>query len=415
MLKRIAFVTFFIFSLALISCSDSVLTPPDENNNPELSAVDKQIIQASNEFAFSLFKDVIAEEEDTNILISPLSVSYALGMTYNGANGQTETDMAATLGYGSLTNEEINISYQKMTEALIALDPLVIFEIANSIWIRQGFPAEQDFIDINQEYFDAEVENLDFDDDNSADVINGWISDKTHEKIDHVIDPPISPATVMFLVNAIYFNGTWTYQFDPDDTAPGAFIQDLNTYQYVECDFMKMRAYLPCMVNSVFSAVDLPYGNEDYSMTLFKPRRGKTMDDLLAIFNQNNFNSWMSSLQEDSIDLKMPKFKFSYGTKLNDALSALGMAIAFNPGLADFSGIAKSWQLYISKVIHKTFIQVDEKGTEAAAVTVVEIEFTSLPDEDYFGFTQPFIFVIHEQSTGAILFIGKVMNPIWEE
>ena len=411
MLKKLAIFAILILGLALCSCSDEVTTPK-HNDPPVLSSVDEKIIYASNEFAFSLFKEVIDEEEDTNILISPLSVSYALGMTYNGAREQTKTDMGTTLGYGSLTDQEINESYRKMTTSLTTLDPLVIFEIANSIWIRNGFPAEQNFIDLNQEYFDAEVANLDFSDENSADIINAWVSDKTHEKIESIVDPPISPTTVMILINAIYFNGTWTYEFDPDNTFEDAFTTSHN--QVVQTDFMSESAEYSCMINDVFSAVDLPYGNQDYSMTLFKPRRGKTLDNFLTIFTRENFNSWMSSFEIDSISLKLPKFKFGYGIKLNDALSALGMGIIFTPGLANFNGIAAGWQLFISKVLHKTFIQVDEEGTEAAAVTAVFVELSANPEMPY-SFNEPFVFVIHEKSTDAILFIGKVINPIWED
>jgi len=409
MYKNLIFIVIITLCVSLLSCSDAKITPPDPHDP---SPAEKQIIDASNEFAFNLFKEVNSSEADTNILVSPLSVSYALGMTYNGANGQTETDMAATLGFGSLTNDEINLSYQTLTEALTTLDPSVIFEIANSIWIRNGFPVEQDFIDVNQDFFDAEVASLNFDDDNSVDIINGWISDKTHEKIKDVLQPPISPAVIMYLINAIYFNGTWTYQFDPDNTFPGMFIQTKS--RYVDCDYMEIREYFPSLITDDFSAVDLPYGNQDYGMTIFKPRHDKTLDDFLSLFNQENFTNWMAALIADTITVKLPKFKFGYGIELGDVLTALGMGIAFNPGLADFSGITPAVQLYISRVIHKTFIQVDERGTEAAAVTIVEIEYTSI-QEEYFTFDRPFVFVIHEKNTGAILFIGKVTNPIWEE
>lgn len=412
MFKKIAYIVILSVCSGLFSCSDSVLIPPEQPDPPEITAAQKQIIEASNVFAFNLFQEVLSSKTDINILISPLSVSYALGMTFNGANGQTETDMAATLGYANLTDEDVNYSYKNLTEALISLDPSVIFEIANSIWMREGFPVEQAFIDVNQYFFDAEVASLDFNDDNSVNTINDWISDKTHEKIQDVLQPPINPAVVMFLINAIYFNGTWTYEFDPDDTYPGQFHQ--SETQQVDCDYMKETAVYSCMINDDFSAVDLPYGNQDYSMTIFKPRMGKTLDDFMAIFNQENFSKWMESLSNDSITIKLPKFKFGYGIELKDALTALGMGIAFNPSLADFSGITASWRLFISKVIHKTFIQVDERGTEAAAVTIVVMEFTSIQEEPY-TFDHPFIFVIHEKNTGAILFMGKVINPVWED
>jgi serine protease inhibitor len=412
MAKKLFLIGLLLVAIFLLQCGDDVVNPPSPGP-PNLTAAEKEMIKSSNKFSFDIFKEIASEEGDTNIFISPLSMSYALGMTYNGANGQTEQAMREVLGYGDLTDQEINVSYKNLTEALISLDPEVVFEIANSIWYRLGFSVLDEFITVNRDYFDAEVSGLDFNDPGACDIINNWISQKTHEKIKEVLKPPIDPTTVMFLVNAIYFNGTWTYEFDPDSTTEAYFFPD--GISHITVDMMRQSNVFPRYFNDEFQAVSLPYGDAGYCMTIFLPRLDQSLDDLIAQFNQDNWDDWLARFSEDTVIFSMPKFKFGYGLKLNDALTALGMGIAFDDGLADFTGINPLGNLFISRVIHKAFVQVDEKGTEAAAVTVVEVGFTSVGPEQHMTVDRPFVFVIHEENTGAILFMGKVVNPVWEE
>ncbi len=412
MAKKLFLIGLLLVAIFLWQCGDEVVNQPSPGP-PNLTAAEKEMIESSNKFSFDIFREIVSEEGDTNIFISPLSMSYALGMTYNGANGETEQAMREVLGYGDLTDEEINASYKSLTEALISLDPMVVFEIANSIWYRSTFSVLDDFIAVNQEYFDAEVAALDFNDPGACDTINGWISQKTHEKIKEVLKPPIDPMTVMFLVNAIYFNGTWTYEFNPDSTTQMEFFTD--DVSHITTDMMRQTNVFPRYFNDDFQAVSLPYGDAGYCMTIFLPRWDKSLDDLIAQFNQDNWDNWLAAFTEDTVIFSMPKFKFGYGLLLNNALTALGMGIAFSDGLADFTGINPLGNLFISKVIHKAFVQVDEEGTEAAAVTVVEVSFTSIGPEQNMTVNRPFMFVIHEKNTGAILFMGKVVNPVWEE
>ena len=219
--------------------------------------------------------------------------------------------------------------------------------------------------------------------------------------------------TVMFLINAIYFKGSWTYEFDKNDTRTQPFY--MSNSSETDCDMMKQENVFSRYFNQEFQAVDLPYGNAGFSMAIFLPRQDKSLDDLISQMNENTWKNWLENFSEDTTILYLPKFRMEYNRILNDDLTALGMGIAFDKDGADFSRINPFIQLFISRVIHKTFVQVDEKGTEASAVTVVEVGFTSGGQDNYMTVNRPFIFVIHDNYTGSILFMGKITNPIWEE
>jgi len=378
-----------------------------------LTIGEQQLVESSNTFGFKLLNEVVEQDGDKNIFISPLSVSMALGMTLNGADGDTYEAMKETLELAGLTEEEINKSYASLIELLRGLDPEVIFQIANSIWYRQGFPTKQSFLDICQQYFDAVVEGLDFDDPAAVDIINNWVNESTNGKIEGIVDPPINPLTVMFLINAIYFKGTWKYEFDEQDTQSSPFY--LLDDSEVQCQMMQQEATLAYYKNADFQAVDLPYGNGKYSMTVLLPAQDKNIDELIAELNDSNWNEWMGSLIEQDVALYLPKFTLEYDLLMNDVLKAMGMEVAFDTGQADFTKMYDADQvglnLFISKVRHKTFVEVNEEGTEAAAVTSVEMTLESVgPDITTMRVDRPFIFVIGENHSGSILFAGKIVE-----
>ncbi|MFH1337190.1 MAG: serpin family protein [Candidatus Zixiibacteriota bacterium] len=378
----------------------------------DLTAAEKSLLKSDNKFGFKLFQEVVKEEKDKNVFISPLSVSMALGMTYNGANGSTQEAMKNTLELNGLTLQEVSESYQHLIKLFSELDPDVLFQIANSIWYRQGWTFEEEFIQLNKTYFNSVVSGLNFDDPHSADVINAWVNENTNGKITEIIDPPIDPSMVMFLINAIYFKGTWTYQFDKNATREWPFLLPDNSTR--PCQMMGLKSEFPYYENDDFQAVDLPYGKGDYSMIVFLPKWEKNVDSLIANLNQENFEVWLSEFHSDSGKVCLPKFTLEYGLKLNDALKALGMSVAFDPGQADFSKMYPGAGLFISEVKHKTFVEVNEEGTEAAAVTSVGIAMSALPPPLPFEILvdRPFVFLIRENLSGAILFIGKIVEPI---
>jgi serpin B len=349
-------------------------------------------------------------------MISPLSVSLALAMTYNGANGETKADMEKTLALNGLSREQINLSYQALMAALQSADPDVILEMANAIYYRKEFKVMEDFKTVNKDFYKAAVAPLDFNSPDALKTINGWVSEKTHDKIPTIIDQ-IDPMLVMVLLNAVYFNGLWKSKFGEKNTHMLPF--RLGDGSMKDVAQMNQETALEYTSNELFSAVNLPYGKGQDMMTVILPNSGKSTSQVVSVMNNNNWNQWMKSFKtENIVVVTMPRFKFSWKIKLNDILSAMGMTKAFTPNVADFSGISKDHDLYISFVIHKTFVDVNENGTEAAAVTAVGISITSIPGDIpkkvYFTVDRPFLFAISEKTTGAILFIGEVKSPEYQ-
>jgi len=373
-----------------------------------------QLLQTSNKFAFDIFKEIaLNEKNENNLMVSPLSISLALAMTYNGADGDTKEAFEKVLHLSGLSVEEINQSYQKLIGALLSVDPKVIMEIANSIWYRDDYSVEEDFLNINKTYYDAEVTKLNFSDPASVDIINQWVSDKTHDKIDKIIDQ-IDPLDVMFLINAVYFKGIWKYQFNKDDTKDEPFYNQ-NGDLLKNVKMMSFKEKISYTSNDIFQAVELPYGQGNFNMIVLLPKYHVSLDNLVSEMNSANWETWMESLSDETeVNVYLPKFKVEYKKELIPDLTQLGMGIAFSD-FADFTKINKNGGLYISSVKHKTFIEVDEEGTEAAAVTSVTVSLTSAGGGGdvsiEFRADHPFIYVIREKYTGAIMFMGKVGEP----
>lgn len=399
---------------AFVSCERTENDELEEIPNlPEKSA---ELIESDNSFGLDLFSRVAGEaEKNKNTTVSPLSVSLALAMTYNGARGETKTEMGKAMKLLGLTPEQINNSHKALVEALQSSDPEVVLEIANAIYYHQGFTVLPDFISVNQNFYNAEVKDLDFG--NTAEAlktINGWVAQKTHNKIPTIIDK-IDPLLRMVLLNAIYFNGIWKNKFGERDTHNYPFYFADGTQKDVST--MKLETSLEYTSNELFSAVNLPYGNGQFQMTVLLPNEGKTTKNVISELNMDNWRKWMKSFKtENSVVVNMPHFKFSWELKLNEILQKMGMKQAFIGEVANFSGISGSKDLFVGSVIHKTYIDVNENGTEAAAVTaVLMLTGTAGPDpRKYFTVNHPFLFAITEKTTGAILFIGEVTNPEYQ-
>lgn len=399
-----------VLNLILLCCTCLVIVAcAGTPFSPELTLAERDLIEADNSFGLELFKEIISDNSDSNVFISPLSVAMALAMTLNGADGETREAMEATLELSGLSVEEINESYKHLIQVLQGLDPEVRFQLANSIWYRLGLDFEQDFIDLNKTYFDAEVTGLDFTDPETVAFINAWVDENTNGKIKEIVDQ-IDPGVVMYLINAIYFKGTWTYQFDEEDTKDDWF--NLPDGSQTSCKMMSVQGDFQYFENSDFQMIDLPYGNGDFSMTVLLPRPGKDVDELIADLNQESWDQWMGSLSQEAVALEFPRFGLEYQLTLNDALTALGMGIAFTPE-ADFSNMLKSHDLWIDEVKHKTFVEVNEEGTEAAAVTSVSMVLSadSEPQLISMRVDRPFLFLIQEHDSQTMLFVGKIVEP----
>jgi serpin B len=399
--------------LIFIICALFVLQSCTENSDKKesFSAINKSkdFIEANNKFAFDVFKNVNIEETKENFMISPVSLSLALAMTYNGAANDTKTAFENTLNYNTFSSNEINNLNKEIIYNLSDNSLGSILEIGNSIWVEKRFTVKEDFIKKNEEFYDAEIQNLDFYDVNSVDVINSWVSDKTYQKIPKIIDQ-VSPNLRMILINALYFKSDWKYNFDEEKTSELPFYAENET---TNVKMMQLSGTLNLYENEKFLAVKLPYKNEKFSMTIFLPKENQTTTDIISLLSIQNWQKWNENYIQKTIDLEMPKFKSSYEIELNDAIAALGLGIAFTNN-ADFSGINNN-PLQVSFIKQKTFIEVDEKGTEAAAVTAVGIETTSTGSSNIkIRLNKPFLYSITEKETGSICFLGKVGMPEFE-
>jgi serine protease inhibitor len=391
----------------LVACGGDVLGPI-EGLPRELSIAEGQLIKADNRFAFKLFREISRQEGDSNIFISPLSAAMALGMTYNGAAGSTQVAMQEVLELQGMGLQEVNESYRSLIDLLRNLDPRVEFLLANSIWYRQGYPIEQEFLDLNREYFDAEVAALDFSSPAAPGTINAWVRENTANRIDSIVVGPISPLTVMYLINAIYFKGDWVYQFDKNLTTSAPFTLKDGSVASVPMMSHGGKVEIGIAWADGVMVGDIAYGGGAYSMTVLLPATGSGIDTLVTRLTQENWDVWISGLVTTEVEVGLPKFTLEYAITLNDVLTALGMGIAFDPDRADFTRMCATCALYIDSVVQKTFVDVNEEGTEAAAVTSVVMAERGAGS---FIVDRPFVFVIRERYSGTILFMGKIVDP----
>ena len=381
---------------------------PSATSSSQLSS---DISFAHNGFGFDVFKDLLKTEGDKNVVISPTSIALALSMTYNGASESTKLAMAKTLKISAIDTKKLNEESATLIKLLSNPDPQVTLSIANSIWARKGIAFLPEFLNTNKTYYNAQIQSLDFTLPSAADTINAWVSTNTKGKIPTIVAKPIAPTIVMYLINAIYFYGTWTYEFDTALTQVLPFtLPDTSKIQHL---MMKQeRKDFLYQETNAFQGVLLPYGkNKQLSMVIMLPKT--TFSAFLGQLTHATWNSWMKSFAEMQGTLLLPKFKIEYKTSLSKTLSALGMANAFSES-ADFSGMRKQKDLFISDVIHKTYIDVNEQGTEAAAVTSVSVGITSIgePKKTFLmEVNKPFFFAITDTQSGEILFMGGINNP----
>ncbi len=403
-------------ALLLLAACDSPADPQQvqriESLPRALTDSELAVVDAGEAFAFDFLREVVREEDPAaNIFVSPLSASMALGMALAGAEAGTFEAMRAALRLGGLEREQIGASYRSLIDLLSDLDPTVRIEIGNSVWHREGFTLEDAYVSEVERDFLARVEALDFDDPGAADVINAWVSESTDGLIDGIVDPPIDPLTMAFLINAIYFEGAWTLRFDPARTSSGDFRRSDGSI--VSVPFMSMSdGEFPYAETSSYQAIELPYGGEAFAMTVVLPAEAIGMDAFVESLDAEVWSEIIAGLGEAELLVALPRFRLEYDITLNEVLAALGMEIAFDETAADFSRMhrdALQLQLHISRVKQKAFVEVDEEGTRAAAVTSVEIGVTSAPLT--FRADRPFVFAIRERLSGALLFMGVVRDP----
>lgn len=375
------------------------------------------LVDANNRFGLKLFANLRDADAAGNVFISPASVAIALAMTYNGAGGETQQAMARALELNGLSLDEVNQSYAALLQTLATADPKVTLSIANSLWGRQDVAFRQDFLARVRLFYEAEVSALDFSDPTTVDTINAWVNEKTNRKIPRILDR-ISDDAILFLINAIYFKGAWVKAFDPQLTREQPFI--LSDGSQKQVPMMSRSGEFRYLRGEDFQAVSLPFGAPDtesrFSMLVFLPDPSSSLDALTGRLTAEQWAMWMAQFGLAEGFLAMPRYTLEYEAGLNGALIALGMGVAFDPQQADFGPMVdfRPENVFISSVMHKTFIEVNEEGAEAAAVTSVEMGVTSVreqPERFTMIVERPFLVAIRDDQSGAVLFIGAIVAP----
>lgn len=409
MIIRSSAAVFLIILLISMSCSKTDEVLPTEPVPIDLTTDQVALIESGNSFAFDIFSQVQKNAgESENVMISPMSISYALSMTLNGANGETRTAMLEALRLNGITVDAINNSYKNLTEALLSIDKRVLISIANSVWTENDFAVKQAFIDILTNYYDAESKSFDINDSSAPDKINAWIEDKTNGLIKEMIDK-LEDNTVMLLINAIYFKGKWKSEFDESKTVEMPFYK--TGINQVDVPMMKQETEFSVYQGDGFILAEFPYGQGNFVMDVILPDEQDGLTNTLSSVSDANFTSWISQMSKRKTDVSFPRFKYGFKKKLKDVLSDMGMGIAFTEG-ADFSNISDQYDLLINDVTHQSFIETNEEGTEAAAATVVDIGMTSMPPASLvFKMDHPFMYIIRETTTNSIIFMGRVSDP----
>jgi serpin B len=374
------------------------------------ASIDKKLVSANTKFGFNLFSQLLVKDNNKNIFVSPSSIAFALAMTYNGADGSTQEAMAKALEIQGMNLAQINSSYAQLKASLKNLDSQVMLNIANSLWADKNTTLKSDFIQNNQDFYQAKVTNLNFSDAGASSTINSWVKENTQGKIDKIVDK-IDPDQVLFLLNAIYFKGSWTNEFDQDKTADFPFY--LSSGEEKQHPMMSQSGDYKYYETEKFQAVSLPYGeNARVSFYVFLPKQNSDLKSFYENLSAANWEQWMSQFAKREGSVRLPRFKMDYEATLNHALSALGMEEAFTNN-ANFSQMGNN--LKISQVKHKTFVEVNEEGTEAAATTSVGIALTSakLPQQPFqMIVNRPFFCAIRDNQTGSVLFMGSIVEPI---
>ena len=371
--------------------------------------VDSKVVAANTKFGFKLYKEILKQDSNKNVFVSPTSVAIALSMTYNGASGETQQAMAKALELQGITLPTVNQANNALKASLETADPEVQLSIANSLWAKQGVTFKPDFMERNRQFYGAKVTELDFANAEATRTINNWVKENTRGKIDQVVDQ-LKPDDVLFLINAIYFKGNWTKKFDQNQTAERPFYLSNGTQK--QHPMMSQSGKYRYYENETFQAVSLPYGKGRLSLYVFLPRENNSLDAFQQQLAVENWQQWMNQFRMRNGSIQLPRFKFDYDIQLNNALKVLGMESAFSDG-ADFSNMTSA-SVAINEVKHKTFVEVNEEGTEAAAVTSVGVALTSaqMPEGPFqMVVNRPFFCAIRDNQTGTVLFMGSLREP----
>lgn len=388
-------------SMFVVACASS--DHSDSNEEPVN-------IKVSEKFATTFFK-LAAKKPDSNVVVSPYSVSTALSMAYNGAGSKTKTEMQDVLGYSGLSDEAVNQQNSSLYKSLMHVNPTSELTIANAMFANKNFEFLKAFMDSNQKYYGAKLETLDFADLSTVNRINNWVKENTKSKIPSILDK-VAPDAILYLVNAVYFKGVWLDEFKKEETQQTEFKLNNGTKKTVE--MMNRSAKMSYFAGNNFQAVMLPYKDNRLQMCIFLPDKKSNITAFINSLTPESWSEWNQQFRKEEGHLGLPRFKVEYKTELSEVLKAAGMPCAFEDSCADFKKMIEQ-NAMISRVLHKTYLEVNEKGTEAAAATAIEMSVTSAPMNPKPPFDmicdRPFVVAIRDEKTNAILFVGAIVDP----
>ena len=377
-----------------------------ESATPKTEVKLDSVVDAGNSFGFELFRQL---PKQNNVVISPNSIAIALAMLNNGTAGETANELGKALELESLETQAINLQYQKLLETLTDTEGEVKMAIANSLWVNQNITLKDSFTTQAQKFYQAEVSNLDFSQPETTKLINDWVASNTANKIPQIIDA-VSPEDALYLINAVYFKGSWTTPFDPSNTSEQPFYTQPDVA--LSKPMMTQQGDYSYFQNEQLQAIRLPYGEKQtLGMYILLPSKNSSLAALNQQLTPNNWQQWLSQMRSQSGSITLPRFQLEYETELNDALAALGIKQIFT-SQGDFSALTDA-SVAVNTVKHKTFIEVNEEGTEAAATTSIGVRITSANPQPPFAMVvdRPFWFAIRDDKTKTILFMGNVVKP----
>jgi serine protease inhibitor len=380
--------------------------PPEITSLPRaLTAAESTLLEAGQAFGLELLQAQVARAPDSTHLVSPFSASVALGMALNAAQGETFEEMRRTLGFEGLDRAAVNGAYRGLLDLLATVDPRVSFQVANSVWFRDTYTIRGAFRSAVEDHFAARVEGLDFTAAAAAGRINDWVSEATRGRIAEIAPDPIPHDAVAYLINALHFLGDWRHAFDPAETRNHTFTAADGSTTPIR--LMQREGRIRAGQWRGHQVADLPYGGAAWSMTLVLPRQGASLPELVQELTPAGWQELVAGVSEFEGILGLPRFTVAWEGDLKEALQAMGMQQVFDPGVADLSLLFQQPDdLYVSGVRQKTWMRVDEKGTEAAAVTSVDVRVTSMPPS--FIVDRPFLLAIRERHSGTLLFLGAM-------
>jgi len=397
----------FIGFLLIISLLGASLTPNIIFAGNDLNT----LVSGNNAFALDLYKRLAIEKG--NLFLSPYSISSALSMTYAGARGETARQMAKVLRF-TLPQERLHSAFYELSKVLQSGNKGYQLNIANALWGQKNYKFLQEFIDITNRYYDAGFKEVDFIDgtarEETRQMINRWIEEKTNGKIKDLIGPKdLDALTRLVLTNAIYFKGKWESQFDPRNTKDIPFY--ISEKVKVDTPMMYQKSRFKYAEDDEVQVLEMPYTGKDLSMVIVLPKQGVPLSKIERSLSAKKLGIWLSKLSEIEVEVYVPRFKIEKRFVLSKLLQKMGMVDAFDMMKADFSGMTPKPDLYISSVIHQAFVDVNEEGTEATAATAVIMGTKAMIIPTVFRADRPFIFLIRDLRSGSILFIGRLVEP----